>query len=190
MKKISIVLLFLISLVCLTGCYKQDTYDFVEGNYILENKENEEFAFDNYKLDNVVLSFKEIDKETYDSNQMKNVLENRYSKKYYSVTFSMTIEGIEYNDIKYTEIPGSSNYNNRYNFKMALIHNEKEYDCIFRFDISNFNGLYQVDDDQANHFYCDILMRYEKEGEIYSGSKIAHFGLNYTNNDINNSTKE
>ena len=190
MKKISFVLLFLISLVCLTGCYKKDTYDFVEGNYILENKENEEFTFDNYKLDNVVLSFKEIDKETYDSNQMKNVLENRYSKKYYSVTFSMTIEGIEYNDIKFTEILGSSNYNNRYNFKMALIHNEKEYDCIFRFDISNFNWLYQVNDDQANHFYCDILMRYEKEGEIYSGSNISHFGLNYTSNDVNNSTKE
>lgn len=93
---------------------------------------------------------------------MKNVLENRYSKKYYSVIFSMTIEEIEYNDIKFTEIPGSSIYNNRYNFKIALIHNEKEYDCIFRFDISNIKGLYQVDDDQANHFYCDILMRYEK----------------------------
>ena len=59
-RKTSLSLLS-ISLVCLTGCYKQDTYDFVEGNYILENKENEEFAFDNYKLDNVVLSFKEID---------------------------------------------------------------------------------------------------------------------------------
>ena len=184
MKRIIFTFLFLISLVYLTGCYKKDTYDFIEGDYILENKENESYVFDYYNLDDVKLTFKEIDKNTYDSKQMHNVLENRYSKKYYAVTLSMTIEGTKYNDIKFTERPGSSSYNNRYYFYFLVTHNEKEYDCIFIFDISNHHWLDQVNKDQANSFRCSIFETIEKNGQTYSGKEIANFELNYKNNEV------
>jgi len=184
LKKIILTLLLLICLTFFTGCYKKDTKDFVEGDYILENKENEASSFDNYKLNNVKLSFKEIDNETYESKEKQNVLENRYSKKYYAVVFSMIIDGIDYNDIKFTERPGSSNYNNRYYFYFLLTYNEKEYDCIFRFDIINYNWLYQVDKDQANSFRCSIFETMEKEGKKYNGKLMASFELNYTSNEV------
>lgn len=184
MKKIVFIFLFMSCIFIFIGCYKQDSLDFAEGDYILKDAKNERYTFDNYELDYVKLSFNEISKTTYDSKNMQNVLKNRYSKKYYAITFVMIIEGIEYTDIKFTEIPGSSNYNNRYYFEMQIVHKEKKYDCKFRFDIYNYKWLHQIDENRANSFRCDIFEVKEKNGNIFNGASLSNFILNYSSKEV------
>lgn len=182
MKKIIIVFLVVVTLFTLSGCFKQEMYSFIEGDYVLVNDENVIPTFYVYKIDNVKLSFKEISKDEYDVKEMKKVLENRYSNTYYDVEFSITIDGIEYNNVDFTEIPGSSAYHDRYFFKMYLTVNEIEYDCTFRFDMHNYSWIYDGNDDQGNYMVCDIFDVVEKDGKRYNGNCLASFSLKYNGN--------
>ena len=79
MKKISFVLLFLISLVCLTGCYKQEKYEFQEGRYAY-NGEDVNFYED------IIISNVFVDLELL-TDMNKNVITNRKTNTNYNIDF-------------------------------------------------------------------------------------------------------
>ena len=79
MKKISFVLLFLISLVCLTGCYKQEKYEFQEGRYAY-NGEDVKF------YDDIIISNVFVDLELL-TDMNKNVITNRKTNTNYNIDF-------------------------------------------------------------------------------------------------------
>ena len=81
MKKITFIFLFLISLVCLTGCYKQEKFEFQEGRYAY-NGEDVKF------YDDIIISNVFVDLELL-TDMNKNVIINRKSHKNYNVTFTI-----------------------------------------------------------------------------------------------------
>ena len=90
MKKISFVLLFLISLVCLTGCYKQEKYEFQEGRYAY-NGEDVNFYED------IIISNVFVDLELL-TDMNKNVITNRKTNTNYNIDFIIgTSDGLTHN---------------------------------------------------------------------------------------------
>ena len=90
MKKISFVLLFLISLVCLTGCYKQEKYEFQEGRYAY-NGEKVNFYED------IIISNVFVDLELL-TDMNKNVIINRKTNRNYNIDFIIvTSDGLTHN---------------------------------------------------------------------------------------------
>lgn len=155
MKKIFILFLSLLVVFSVSSCYKSDSLDFMQGQYIMKAESESEFSFDGLILYDASIVLFEIDKESYDNRNKQNVLKNRYSEKYYSVKLRMKIGNIEYEDITTYEYDGSSYYSNCYFLGIKLNINDKEYEWELRLDLYNRPWEYQ-EQDKGNCIYCNI----------------------------------
>ena len=91
-KNSIIVLLIIILLAPLTGCYKQDKYTFPNGTFTYRGDPFE--FYNDLVIDELEITFNEIPKEVYLSSNNQNVIKNHHNKTMYAVKFKMkyTIE--------------------------------------------------------------------------------------------------
>lgn len=96
-----IAAIFALALLCvsLTGCFKSETRLFQEGKYVADITEpffiNDEVEFTK-KIEDMYVELHEIDSETYEASQHKNVVKNRVNKKVFEIGVYVKFEGEEH----------------------------------------------------------------------------------------------
>ncbi len=179
MKKLFALFVMIFSVMILSSCYKKETYTFVEGTYAL--KEDASFG-ENMELKDVCLSFNEISKEEYENAEGINVITSRYNDKYYSVTLSMNIDGVSYDNITTTERLGSTAYNNRYHLMFKLNIGDQVYSCHFRIDLYNHPWEKEIEEYEANNIEVYLFESRHDEGNG-NGKLYAQFKLILNDNE-------
>lgn len=180
-----IFIAFLVLSCTLTACFKKDTLGFMHGEY-KSVPDDLVCSFDGAVLENVILNFTEIDRETYIKLDKTCVLENRYSKKCYSISLKMQIDTILYNDFEIYELKGSSYENNQYHLRVKFSIDEVEYDCYLNLHLTHF-ALEECPNDEAdaiNASFCEYLGPDSSvnKTEILIGKTYGTFSLWYNNN--------
>ncbi len=154
MKKFFTIIAMIFTFLSLSSCYKKEMYTFVEDTYRLK----EAVSFDeSMMLENVMLSFNEITKAEYEDAENTNVITSRYNDKYYRVSLSMNIDGVNYDNLAITERLGSTAYRDRYHLMFDLNIEEQVYRCHFRMDLHNYDWEKEVKAYESNRIIVSIF---------------------------------
>lgn len=86
-NKIISLVVFVITLFLLSSCFKQESYTFLEGDYVY-SKQKFQF-YDDVYIEEIIMNFDEIDKTEYEELNEINSIQNRKDKKYYKVLISI-----------------------------------------------------------------------------------------------------
>ncbi len=128
-----IAAIFALALLCvsLTGCFKSETRLFQEGKYVADITEpffiNDEVEFTK-KIEDMYVELHEIDSETYEASQHKNVVKNRVNKKVFAIGVYVKFEGEEhFTRIELTEQRRKTEAPNVYHFDMLYVDDGKNY---------------------------------------------------------------
>ena len=176
MKKISFVLLFLISLVCLTGCYKQEKYEFQEGRYAY-NGEKVNFYED------IIISNVFVDLELL-TDMNKNVITNRKTNINYNIDFIIvTSDGLTHNcDFTLGGKNGLvGDQVDRYHAKLDISEFLGKENAVLILVLEFRNPDYYSDSTKTNATEVRIQLKYFRIGEEYIDSTLYDFPnkLNY-----------
>lgn len=170
MKKISFVLLFLISLVCLTGCYKQEKYEFQEGRYAY-NGEKVNFYED------IIISNVFIDLELL-TDMNKNVITNRKTNTNYNIDFIIvTSDGLTHNcDFTLSGKNGKvGDQVDRYHAELDVSDLLGKENAILILVLEFRNPDYYGDSTKTKATEVSIQLKYFKIGEEYIDSTLWDF---------------
>lgn len=133
MNKKRIAAIFALALLCvsLTGCFKSETRLFQEGKYVADITEpffiNDEVEFTK-KIEDMYVELHEIDSETYEASQHKNVVKNRVNKKVFAIGVYVKFDGEEhFTRIELTEQRRRNDAPNTYHFDMLYVDDGKNY---------------------------------------------------------------
>lgn len=170
MKKISFVLLFLISLVCLTGCYKQEKYEFQEGRYAYNGEKvnfYEDIIFSNVFVDLELLT---------DMN--KNVITNRKTNTNYNIDFIIvTSDGLTHNcDFTLGGKNGLvGDQVDRYHAELNISEILDKENAVLILVLEFRNPDYYSDSTKTNATEVRIQLKYFRIGEEYIDSTLYDF---------------
>lgn len=135
-----IAAIFALALLCvsLTGCFKSETRLFQEGKYVEDITEpffiNDEVEFTK-RIEDMYVELHEIDSETYEASQHKNVVKNRVNKKVFEIGVYVKFEGEEhFTRIELTEQRRKTEAPNVYHFDMLYVDDGKNYIIYTRLD--------------------------------------------------------
>ena len=170
MKKISFVLLFLISLVCLTGCYKQEKYEFQEGRYAY-NGEKVNFYED------IIISNVFVDLELL-TDMNKNVITNRKTNTNYNIDFIIvTSDGLTHNcDFTLGGKNGLvGDQVDRYHAELNISEILGKENAVLILVLEFRNPDYYRDTTQTKATEVSIQLKYFKIGEDYIDSTLYDF---------------
>lgn len=170
MKKISFALLFLISLVCLTGCYKQEKYEFQEGRYAYAG---EQVNF----YEDVVISNVFIDLELF-SDSDKNTIINRKTDTNYNIDFIIVTK--DGNSHSCDFILGGKNglvgdQVDRYHAVLDISELVGKENAVLIIVLEFRNPDYYSDNTQSKATEVRIQVRYFQIGEDYVDSTLYEF---------------
>ena len=176
MKKISFVLLFLISLVCLTGCYKQEKYEFQEGRYAY-NGEKVNFYED------IIISNVFVDLELL-TDMNKNVITNRKTNTNYNIDFIIvTSDGLTHNcDFTLCGKNGLvGDQVDRYHAELNISEILGKENAVLILVLEFRNPDYYIDSTKTNATEVSIELKSFRIGEEYIDSTLYDFPskLNY-----------
>lgn len=176
MKKISFVLLFLLCLVCLTGCYKQEKYDFQEGRYAYTG---EEVNF----YEDIIISNIFIDLELL-SVVNKNTIINRKTDTNYNIDFIIITKDGNSHKCNFT-LGGRSGlvgdqvdrYHANLDISEVICKENASLNLVLEFS----NPDYYNDNTQTEATEIRIQIKYFEIGENYIDSTLYDFprDLNY-----------
>ena len=170
MKKISFVLLFLISLVCLTGCYKQEKYEFQEGRYAY-NGEKVNF-YEDIIFSNVFVDLKLL------TDMNKNVITNRKTNTNYNIDFIIvTSDGLTHNcDFTLGGKNGLvGDQVDRYHAKLDISEFLGKENAVLILVLEFRNPDYYSDSTKTNATEVRIQLKYFRIGEEYIDSTLYDF---------------
>ena len=170
MKKISFVLLFLISLVCLTGCYKQEKYEFQEGRYAY-NGEKVNFYED------IIISNVFVDLELL-TDMNKNVITNRKTNTNYNIDFIIvTSDGLTHNcDFTLGGKNGLvGDQVDRYHAELNISEILDKENAVLILVLEFRNPDYYSDSTKTNATEVRIQLKYFRIGEEYIDSTLYDF---------------
>lgn len=92
-NKIILLLVFIGSFFLLSSCFKQERFTFREGNFLYSGEKVQ--FYDEIYLEEIVITFEEINETEYDESSYVNVLQNRKDNKFYKVLLSIQFYGME-----------------------------------------------------------------------------------------------
>ena len=170
MKKISFVLLFLISLVCLTGCYKQEKYEFQEGRYAY-NGEKVNF-YEDIIFSNVFVDLKLL------TDMNKNVITNRKTNTNYNIDFIIvTSDGLTHNcDFTLGGKNGLvGDQVDRYHAELNISEILDKENAVLILVLEFRNPDYYSDSTKTNATEVRIQLKYFRIGEEYIDSTLYDF---------------
>ena len=180
MKKITFIFLFLVGLVCLTGCYKQEKYEFQEGRYAY-NGEDVNFYED------IIISNVYIDLELF-SDSNKATITNRKTDTNYNIDFIIvTSDGLTYNcDINVGGKVGDQV--DRYHAELDISELLGKENAALFIVLEFKNPNYYTDNTQTKATEVSIQLKYFKIGEDYIDSTLYEFPykLNYIEENLVN----
>lgn len=170
MKKISFVLLFLISLVCLTGCYKQEKYEFQKGRY----------AYNGEKVnlyEDIIISNVFVDLELL-TDMNKNVITNRKTNTNYNIDFIIvTSDGLTHNcDFTLSGKNGKvGDQVDRYHAELNISEILGKENAVLILVLEFRNPDYYSDSTKTNATEVMIQLKYFRIGEEYIDSTLYDF---------------
>jgi len=100
LKRFIAVLILLLPVVLLSGCYKQDRYVFSDS--IFTHKNEEVLFYGSLRIDGFKISLQEITETEFESANNINVIKNHNNSKHYNMIIEYKFTGEEY--IKYNFI--------------------------------------------------------------------------------------
>ena len=170
MKKITFIFLFLISLVCLTGCYKQEKYEFQEGRYAY-NGEKVNFYED------IIISNVFVDLELL-TDMNKNVITNRKTNTNYNIDFIIvTSDGLTHNcDFTLSGKNGKvGDQVDRYHAELNISEILGKENAVLILVLEFRNPDYYSDSTKTNATEVRIQLKYFRIGEEYIDSTLYDF---------------
>ena len=176
MKKISFVLLFLISLVCLTGCYKQEKYEFQEGRYAY-NGEDVNFYED------IIISNVFVDLELL-TDMNKNVITNRKTNTNYNIDFIIVTKDGNSHKCNFNLTGKNGLWGDqvdRYHAELGISELLGKENAVILIVLEFRNPDYYSDSTKTNATEVRIQLKYFRIGEEYIDSTLYDFPnkLNY-----------